>query len=91
METVLIILAFFVVITVVLFVVRVIVLLPNVVAQVSADGIKGFWSKVQTAIHYLCNPAKLTTVFIRDGEFSHKPVRLVHTSEHKPSDNDNQY
>jgi hypothetical protein len=78
------------VIPVMLFGVRMLVLAPSVAANVAADGTKGALNQVMRALHYLRNPGELKKVFIRDGEFTDKPVRLVSNSRHDPSDSDNQ-
>lgn len=88
MNTILSILALLVIIPAVLFLVRVLLFWPNVVAQVSADGTNGLLYQIKAALHYLYNVEKLNTVYIRDGKFTHRPVRLVRNSEDKPSDND---
>lgn len=74
----------------ILFLVRALVLMPNALAQVSADETKGVWNQIKAAIHYLNNVEKLKKIFIRDGKFTYKPMHLVSDSESKPSKSDNQ-
>lgn len=73
---------------VILFMGRAIVLLPNVIAQISADGTKGFWNQIKAALYYLYNVQKLKKIFIRDGKFTYKPLHLVPDSKSDLADND---
>lgn len=73
----------------ILFMGRAIILLPNVTAQIAADGTKGFWNQIKAALFYLYKVEKMKKIFIRDGKFTDKPVHLVPDSKSKLPDNDN--
>jgi type III secretory pathway component EscU len=77
MEMVLKVVAVLAMIPVFLFMLRALLLLPNVLAQVSADGVTGTVNQIKASFHYLKHVEELKTIYIRDGKFTHKPLSLI--------------
>jgi hypothetical protein len=67
------------------FFVRLLVLGVHVMAQIDADGTKGFVRWLKASFFYLYNPNDLKTVYIRDGAPTFKPVRLVYSRSDRPA------